>query len=290
MSERVSSELRGSLSRQGRDERLSTGRQGFAARRRSKRRYAFFALVFLILIAIGGLIWGLQQSNVRIARVEVFGADQSLADIALKAMRGTYLGIIPRDSIFFFPASRIRADILAAHSDIAAVSIFRNGLTGISIKMNDRVPITRWCGLSPTPGVEPYCYVFDASGYIFAAAGSTKQTVNAFTLYAPLAGDTLEPLGASIAHAEKLPRAFDFARQLDTLGSPTIHIVLQGDEVNDYLASGTRISYVLGHENDAYTALVSARDTFNLANGSVDYVDLRFDGKVYVKKRNDKVQ
>src|SRR3989344_4853531 len=100
MSERVSSELRGSLSRHGRDERLSTGRQGFAARRRSKRRYAFFALVFLILIAIGGLIWGLQQSNVRIARVEVFGADQSLADIALKAMRGTDLGLISRGFIF----------------------------------------------------------------------------------------------------------------------------------------------------------------------------------------------
>ncbi len=296
MSERVSSELRGSLSRQGRDERLSIGRQGFAARRRSKRRYALIALILFILIIIGGLIWGLQQSSVRIAHVEVFGspslrsygeanADQSLANIALAAMQGTYFGIIPRDSIFFFPASRIRADILAAHSDIAAVSIFRNGLTGISIKMNDRVPITRWCGLSPTPDVEPYCYVFDASGYIFAAAAASgTQTVNAFTLYAPLAGDTLEPLGASIAYAEKLPRAFDFARQLDTLGSPATHIILQGDEVNDYLASGTRISYVLGHENDAYTALVSARDTFNLADGSVDYVDLRFDGKVYVKK------
>lgn len=273
----------------------------FAARRRLKRLRIFLVLSVFIFFLFGACVWGLQQDNVRITHIEVFGSsslgsygeaseDQSLADIARAAMQGMYFGIIPRDSIFFFPASRIRADTLAAHSDIAAVSIFRNGLNGLSIKINDRVPITRWCGLAPTPGVEPYCYVFDASGYIFAAAASGTETVNSFTLYAPLVGETLEPLGASIAHPEKLPRAFDFARQLDTLGSPVKHIIFQEDEVNDYLTSGTRINYVLGHENDAYTALVSARDTFNLADGSIEYIDLRFDGKVYVKRRNDKVQ
>lgn len=276
MSERVLSVPRGS-------DRL-------AARRRSKRRFIFFTLVIFILLMLGGILWGLQQSSVRIAHVEISGADQSLADIALVAMRGTYAGIIPRNSIFFFPASRIRADILAAHSDIAAVSISRNGFTGLSIKINDRAPITRWCGLSPTPGVDEYCYIFDASGYIFATEATSTQTINSFTLYAPLVGETLEPMRATIAHAEKLPRAFDFARQLNTLGSPVTKVVIRADEVDDYLTSGTLIKYVLGHENDAYTALVSARNNFNLADGSVDYIDLRFDGKVYVKKRNDKVQ
>ena len=97
MSERASLGLRGS-------ERL-------AARRRSKRRFIFFTLAIFIILVLGGLLWGLQQSNVRIAHVEIFGADQSLADIAFATMQGTYFGIIPRDSIFFFPASRIRAII-----------------------------------------------------------------------------------------------------------------------------------------------------------------------------------
>jgi hypothetical protein len=211
-------------------------------------------------------------------------------------MRGNYFGIIPKNSTFFFPGSRIRADIIALHPDIAAISLFRSGLTGLSIRINDRVPVARWCGLSPASneiatssasahGSDEYCYVFDSSGFIFAPHATSTQTINAAALYAPLVGDTLEPLRATIVHADALPGAFDLARQIATLGSPVTAIVIRGDEVDDLLKSGTRITYVLGHEGNAYTALMSARQDLNLADGSVDYVDVRFDGKVYVKRR-----
>ena len=79
-------------------------------------------------------MYGLQQPSVRISRIEVFGADASLTMIAREAMQGNYFGIIPRDSTFFLPASRIRTDLITAHPDIAAVSIFRNGLTSLDRK------------------------------------------------------------------------------------------------------------------------------------------------------------
>lgn len=268
--------------------RTSSAEQGslrLAERRRQRRRRARIALSILFLVLCAGVVYGLRQSAVRISSVQIFGADQSFAAIASAAMEGNYFGLIPRDSTFFFPASSIRADIISAHPDIAAVSIFRDGLTGLSVRVNDRVPIARWCGLAPTDGAEEYCYVFDASGFIFAAATTSVQTINTFTLYAPLAGDTLEPFRASIAHAEQLPDAFDFARRLATLGSPVTRIVILADEVNDYLASGTRVTYLLGNEENAFTALVSAKENFNLSDGSLEYLDLRFDGKMYLKKK-----
>ncbi|KKW41574.1 hypothetical protein A3I46_01675 [Candidatus Kaiserbacteria bacterium RIFCSPLOWO2_02_FULL_54_13] len=269
----------------GRKSSAPQGRAGLAERRRRSRHRGLIALNILLGIISGVLVWGLQQSAVRIARVDVYSAGPSFAEYAKRAMQGSYFGIIPRDSIFFFPASGIRSTILAEHPDLAAVSIFRNGLTSISIKTNDRAPIARWCGLSPSgPDVDEYCYLFDASGVIFSAALATSTTINTFRLYAPLEGDTLEPLRATLANAEKLPATFDFARQLDTLGSPVTRVVLRGDEVDDYLVSGTRVTYVLAHEQEAFTALVSGRANFNLADGSIDYIDLRFDGKVYVKK------
>lgn len=200
-------------------------------------------------------------------------------------MDGRYLGVIPRDSVFFFPEGRIRADILASHNDIAAVSIVRKGFDGISIQADYRVPIAQWCGLSPTSGVEEYCYVFDASGVIFSAVSTTTQTIHAFTLYAPLEGEALEPLRATIANADTIPTVFDFARQLTVFGSSVVSIGIHDGEVDTTLASGTRITYVLGREQEAFTALVSARENVNLADGSVVYADLRFDGKVYLKKR-----
>lgn len=263
-----------------------------AARRRLRRRRILGALGVLFALLCAGIVYELNQSAVRISHVTVYGADQSLADIANANMQGKYFGIIPRDSTFFYPGSSIRAGIIAAHPDIAAVSIFHNGLTGLSVKVDERVPIARWCGLAPTPGVEEYCYVFDANGLVFAAAATTTETVNNFTLYAPLdsarggplVGGTQEPLLAVIADADKLPAAFDFARRLATFGSPVTEVILRGDEVDDILESGTRITYVLGNEENAFTALTSARDSFDLADGSLNYVDLRFSGKMYLKK------
>ncbi len=271
---------------------VERGSERLAERRRTRRRRGLFVFLLLLLLLLAAIIYGLRQSAVRISHVEVLGADQSLSSYATNAMGGSYFGVIPRDSILFFPESQIRSDILAEHADIAAVSIFRSGLTSISIKTNDRVPVARWCGLAPTAGVEEYCYVFDAGGYIFAAAASTTKTINSFALYAPLVGETLEPpvvsgvepLRATIAQSEKLPHVFDFARQLLTLGSPVTRIIFRGDEVDDYLENDTRITYVLGREQDALTALVSAQENMNLSDGSVEYVDLRFDGKVYLKK------
>ena len=264
---------------------MERGSIRLAERRRLRRRLSLVVFAILIVLVIGAIIYGIRQNALRISHVEVFGADASFSTYATNAMQGSYFGIIPRDSILFFPEKRIRADILVSHNDIAAVSIFRNGFTGISIKVDYRVPIARWCGLGPTEGVEEYCYVIDANGTVFAAAAMTTRPINPFSLYAPLVGNTLEPMLATISNAGKLPEAFDFARQLATLGSPVEKVVIKDGEVNDFLASGTRVTYVLGREQDAFTALVSARDNFNLSDSSVDYIDLRFDGKVYLKKK-----
>lgn len=287
----------------GRASSLERNSARYIARRRSRRRRIAIASGILFLITCGVSIYGFRQGAVRISHIQVFGADQSLADIATRAMQGDYFGIIPRDSAFFFPATRIRADIVAAHPDIAAVSIFLNGLTDISIKANARVPIARWCGASSDAAMvassTANCYFFDAGGFIYATtsvdsthstdsgqAGSPQdaQPVNAFIVYAPLTG-VGEPIGSTLSNADKLPATFDFARQLGTLGSPVSSVVLRDDEVDDRLESGTRITYVLGNEQNAFTALVSARGYLNAADGSIDYIDLRFAGETYFKRK-----
>jgi hypothetical protein len=263
----------------------SRNTERLAARRRARRRRALVVLVILILVLIGAALYGLRQSAVRVSHIAVFGADPSLATYATDAMQGFYFGIIPRDSIFFLPEGQIRSDILAANSDIAAVSIFRSSLNSISINVDMRTGVARWCGTAPTPNVPASCYLFDPNGVIYAPFASTTETLNPFMLYAPLAGSTTQPLGATIADAADLPSTFDFARQLATLGSAVTAVDIHDGQVDDYLASGTRISYVLGDEQNAYTALVSAQTDFSLTDGSVEYVDLRFDGKVYLKKK-----
>lgn len=270
-------------------------------RRRAARRRLFLA-VLLLLLFVGALgIWGLNQPAVRISSIEIEATENLLPgpaplDLANAALRGSHVGLIPYDSTFFLNAPRVRALIRSAHPEIAALSLRHTGLRSIAIRISPRTALGRWCGLAPAPGVAPYCYLYDPSGFLYAAlpdplagASSTPvalpDTLNDFSLYAPLAGNAQEPLGATIARAAELPGAFAFARRLADLGSPIAAVFIRGDEVDDLLASGTRVTYVLGREEEAFSALISAKRDLDLSNGSLEYVDLRFSGKVYLKER-----
>ncbi|HUQ30410.1 MAG TPA: hypothetical protein VM103_02720 [Candidatus Paceibacterota bacterium] len=242
----------------------------------------------LTVAACGGLIWLTNQPSVRVSTIRVSNGTEAFAEFARTAMQGKYLGLIPRDSIFFVPEHAIRVRILDTHPEIAAVSISRDGMTGILITPNVRVPVARWCGLKKTiESVPEYCYFFDSSGFIYAAvdAASSTQPLNSFALYTSLEGATEEPLRATLKNTSALPQVFDFARQLLTLGSPVASITIHDDEVDCVLASGTRITYVRGREEKSFAALVSAKQNLNLTDGSLEYVDVRFDGKVYLKRK-----
>jgi len=278
--------------------RRLSGSDRLATRRQVRRRRATIAWIVLLLLLLTATVYGLNRDSVRITHVQMYGQDQSLTAIVEASMEGKYFGLIPRNSTFFYSATAIRQDLINAHPEFAAVSLFRSGFTGLNVRTDTRAAIARWCGLKPSvPSEAEYCYVFDASGYIFAPYSSSTPTINPFKVYVHPVGDTQEPaatrddsmrggpLRATLQNADNLPGTFDFARQLGTLGSPVTTIVIHDGEVDEYVASGTRVTYVLGSEQNAFNALTSARNTFNLADGSIDYIDLRFDGKVYLKRK-----
>lgn len=268
--------------------RASSDGRGFerlATRRRRRRRVARIAFFILLLFLLAAGMYGLRQPVVRITQVTIIGGDAALATYASNAMQGFYFGLIPRDSFFFVPESQIRRTLLADHPEFAAVSIARTNLTKITITVIERTAIARWCGVTPTSTSTESCYAFDPNGFIFALATSTISVLNPFSLYVPLANGVTEPLRTAIPNAERLPATFDFARRIGSFGSPVVNIVIRDSEIDDTLASGTRITYVLGNEQSAITALVSASPGLNLTNGALEYVDLRFDGKVYLKKK-----
>ncbi len=257
----------------------AASRGGLSERRRRSRRRVRIAFFTLLLILLGAILYGLRQPEVRIRQVQTVGTTADLTSYAHEATRGWYLlGLIPRDSFFFVPERSIRRAILADHPEFAAISISYPSLTDIAIKVSERTAVARWC-------LDANCYVFDPNGFVFAPAVSTTQTLNSFSLHLPLAASSSNPIRTTLPNANLFPSVFDFARRISTFGSPVTKIVMRDGEVDNYLASGTRITYLLGDEQNAITALVSAKTGLNLSNGSLDYVDLRFDGKVYLKKK-----
>ncbi|HQU07930.1 MAG: hypothetical protein B7X04_03050 [Parcubacteria group bacterium 21-54-25] len=285
--------------------------------RRRRARLRLFSVLLALGIFLGILVViGLWQPSVRIEHIAITSGDTGLVPSVQQALTGTYAGIVPRNSIFFFSAASVRDAVLAADPTIAAVSVTRTGLNAIAVTPDSRTPLARWCGVAQTemptdtllqdiaPSTTGSCYLFDSTGFLYAStpapsiastsvtfASTTASVQNEaplvpFPIYAPLIASSSPPLLQTIANANKLPALFDFARQLRTFGTQVVAAVIRGDEVDLFLTSGTRITYVLGNEQGAYALLAAVKDKITLSDGSLIYVDLRFPDKVYFLARN----
>ncbi len=285
MSERASSVPRN-------PERLAERR-----RRQRKRLRIAFGIFCIALIAL--FIYGLNQSSVRVARIEIFGTSAELEPLVRGALSGRYAFIIPRDSIIFLPKTDIRERILSSYPSFAAVSIFRSGLTSISVRVTPRTAVARWCGdaYAPTPAhastteraTESSCYFFDTNGFAFATSteGAPLNDMRLYESFGALQSPV--PRDHILPNADAMPNVFKMARELSTMGAIITDIYIHDGQVDLYADDGTRIMYMLGKETAAFTALNSTRDSVELGSGAIEYVDLRFDAKLYVKRKGASV-
>ena len=284
-------------------------RESLKERRRKQRRIFFLGLGVLGLILIAGLVYLLWQPFVRIESVSAEGPNAEEAKlVAERAIEGTYLYVLPRNSIFIFPEGSIRRQILSTHPAITAVSIQRTGFTSIAVRNVPRTSAFIWCG--PSAASSSSCYQADAEGFVFApeegtAAVMVAVEMNALTepteaaakvvedvdmsvlrVYAPLVGEgeAGTPVRAHVIGASRLPDALRFVKAIKALGVGVVSVEIREDEADLYTPEGTRITYILGRERAAADLAASAFPSLKIPAGAFEYVDLRFEGKVYVKR------
>jgi len=246
-----------------------------------------FLLIVLVLIC-GAVVYGLWQPHVRITSVSAGETqdEERIAQLAERALSGTYYGVVPRNSFFFYPERELRTVILDAYPSISALTIRRTSFTELSISSISRASAFLWCGTPETAGNEgSLCYETDAEGFVFKAheEGDTSLLRVHAALDAASSSDSF-PLRAKVEGAAKLPDILRFARAVSSLGIPLRAVAIRNDEADLYSAGGTRITYVIGKEREATRIAESTFSNLNFMDGSVEYVDLRFDSKAYIKR------
>jgi hypothetical protein len=261
-------------------------------RQKTARSLLFYAAGAVVL---AGLLWyGLWRPEVRIETVDASsaGADQGAIEaLAKKELSGTFYGVIPRNSFFFYPERAIRADILDAYPRYSAVALNREGFSALAVTATPRAAAFRWCGTPDALSAEgASCYDADADGLVFEYADPAASSTGELLVYAKLE-DTPHhdsyPIRAHVVGASSLPAILSFAHSIEALGVPLSSVAIEGDEASLFVAPNTRITYVIGHEATARKDAAAAFPTLNLQDGSIEYVDLRFDGKVYLRRRGE---
>lgn len=256
-------------------------------KRREKQRKVFkIALVVLGVALIAVAFYVIWLPALRIDDVRASGAHaQEIQNLAQPMLYGTHLMLVPRSSIFFIPEREIRARILEAYPDVEAVSISADGLTTLTIESLARATAFSWCGTTrDVPHVT--CFETNAEGLVFRAAGPIPSGT-ALKVYAPLDSDASAldyPLRAHIVAAAELPDILRFVKAVQSLGAEIDSFAVRGDEADLYTKAGTRITYVIGHEEQAATLAATAFPSLTLNDGSLSYIDLRFNGKAYFKR------
>lgn len=249
-----------------------------------------------------GVIYFAWRPGLRIQAVTASGPGSDISQqVALTEIGGTYLHILPRNSIFFYPQAKIRTAILDSVPEAAAVSLQRDSFSSIHVTTIPREESFIWCGTSIDTPEPSGCYDADAEGFIFKldtpAASSTASStasgaqpnsahgeVRIFTSLDRDITNGQSPIRAHAASAKYLPNALKFVDAMRTLGAPVSALAIRGDEADLWLNGPTRITYVLGQEKEAADVAASALPTLKLTDGSIQYIDLRFPGKAYVKK------
>jgi hypothetical protein len=274
----------------------ATQRRPLREKRKKQRHIFYIVLGILAVLLLAGLLYLIWLPALRVNAFDATGPDADGAkQVVARTVEGTYLFLIPRNSLFFLPENAMRKEILKEFPDVSAVSIKPSSLHGLTVTTTPREAAFVWCGASiDTPPADGSCFHADAEGLLFSPFDpATEDASSTLRIFAPLdhdiaAGDS--PVRAHVLNPQRIPDALRFVKGLRGLGAPISALAIVGDEADLYVQGKTKILYVLGHEEQAMLLASSALPTLNFNDGTIDYIDLRFTtkqgepSKVYVKR------
>lgn len=269
-------------------QRVQIAKEPLKLRRARERRVFYIGLAVFGALLAGCLFYAAWMPSLRIEEVRVEGShSEGISELARAELTGTHLFIVPRNSLFFIPESDIRKRILKEYPSVVAVSFKSNGLRGLTVVPVMRSSAFLWCGVTHEVH-DATCYGTDAEGFVFAPYDGVEPVASSTLLlkvYGPLVDDAVVPIRAHVGYASALPHSLRLAKTFRALGANITELAFRNDEADFYTSGGTRITYVIGREKEAAQLAASVFPDIQLNDGSVEYVDLRFESKVYLRKQ-----
>jgi len=288
-------------------------RSGLLSSRRIKAqrrlRAIRLALVLFICILLGGsFIWLSRQPHVQISNVIIEGVVSLTEENVQKEIESELKGytwfVFPNRNIFFHPKEAIKDRVLNAFPEISDVTLKRRGFRALTAEVQERAPIALWCGeheqISFIAHDEPLCYFLDESGVIFQYA-PRPSTTSFFEFYSAKPETKIrrgslreEPLGMQFLPKDDFPKLMDFKEALERLGIHPRKLVISSEDNYEFiLENDIRIIFsphndfqlLLGNINAALQTSAVTREDLADKTPDLQYLDLRFQKKVYYKFR-----
>jgi len=158
------------------------GLQSLKLREKKKKKaigiFILFSLITILFVMTVYFI--LHSSFIQIKSISIVGAESisknDIERIISNTLDGTYIKIIPRSNIFFYPKTEIKKILINKLNYIESVDIKRNGLGAIVVYITEKSPVAMVCDGLRIDNIEENdeCFFVDQNGYVFETATTTS--------------------------------------------------------------------------------------------------------------------
>lgn len=253
---------------------------------RAKRRKLFFrrgvwVLVLLLLLSIGLLVAS-QRPYFKLTTVRVAGnqavSSRLLVEHIETRLRTKMLGVIGLDNYFWYPKQALRTSLLAEFRwfEDLSMSVADNELL---VTFSERTPVAVWCGVTQIAS-EP-CQFLDGDGLTFAEAVNFSGSVW-LKIYGKRGEDNIVRL------SESFTVLLDFIQAVNGLNFTIDAVTYDGV---DYVMTLSDGAYILVSSELGLTktfvnleTLVNQGKLLTDGKNQIEYIDLRFGNRVYIKR------
>jgi cell division septal protein FtsQ len=222
----------------------------------------------------------------------------AIKQIAQSDLSGNYLHLFSRSDFLIYPRRRITRDIMDSSLRVSSVHVSLVGRHTIAIVVTEREPKFIWCGIEmPTDTAAQQCYFLDESGFAFAQAPYFSGDIY-FKFYGPFGDAQGTPLGAQFLDPATVTSVYEASQSFHDFGwkpyalaakdngDYELSIESQGKDPSAYPKILFRNGNDFAKIKDNLVAAIAVepfatkikKDFTNL-----EYIDLRYDNKVYYK-------
>ncbi|MEI6528421.1 MAG: hypothetical protein WCO10_01980 [bacterium] len=250
------------------------------------RSYIVAGVLFVLVIGLA-IASGIEKTKIKNISVSgnVSVTKGEILDITERDLEGRYWYLFSRRNSLIFPRFKIESDLSLGIKRFEAVNVGWVDLNTIEIIVKERKPYSLWCGADER--ISDQCYFMDNTGYIFGVAPIFSG--NAFLKYFGKIDEKKDPIGQYYLGAADYPAIDSFVAKFNELGYRLDSVSFDGRDF--YLTLENGVQVILPGKNnlnalfDNLSLAISSKQIDFLGNTSLKYVDLRFDNKILVGKK-----
>jgi hypothetical protein len=262
----------------------------------------FFACT-LIILSVGVFI--VRLSDLQIQKVVVTGTNivlpSAIEQKTLTELSGNYFFFIPKSSVFFYGKKELEESLRKEFPRLKDLIITTQDLQTLTLTVTEHTGMYLWCGEtydSATYDItKEECSYVDDTGYVFDTAPSFSGNIY-LKFFGGLVKNT-QIVGEHVLPEKDFNRAVIFATGLQTLGfrisgvvvTPDTYTFLVQRDTPPYtstivIKSDAQVETLLAYVRAAITT-EPLSSKLKKSIDSLEYLDLRFNKKVYYKFTED---